>query len=87
MLIKNSIIAGEILILLEKARRAVSLEELQYHLEEPYHHIQAGVERLIHEGLAVLDIDSGMVKVERFPFFEDQKDYKRKIKANKVIFA
>lgn len=86
MLINNSIIAGEILTLLEKEKRAVSLEELTYHLEEPFHNIQVGVERLVREGLVVLDVENEIVIVERMPNFEEQKVDKRKIRSDQLTF-
>lgn len=62
MLTLNSILAGEILTLLECARRSLSIAELRYLLQEPTHRIRAAIERLTREGLAVADVDSTLVK-------------------------
>lgn len=62
MMIQNSILAGDILSILETARRSVSMQELKYLLREPLHRIQAAVERLQREGLAVVDASAARVK-------------------------
>ena len=67
MLIHNSIIAGEILNVLDNAKRAVSFDELKYYVEQPMPHIQAGVERLIREGYAVLEVHDDGMRVKAVP--------------------
>ncbi len=62
MLTLNNILAGEILMLLESARRSLSIAELRYLLNEPAHRIRAAVERLARDGLAVVDNDGALVK-------------------------
>ena len=77
MLIENSIMAGQILSLLEKLNRAVTLEEIQFHLEKPFHFIQLGVERLVREGLAVLDVDRSLVRVQTMPNLSKEIEVKK----------
>lgn len=62
MLTLNSILAGEILTLLESARRSLSIAELRYLLNQPAYRIRAAVERLTRDGLAVTDTDATLVK-------------------------
>lgn len=64
MLIRNSIIAGEILDFIEsKSGFESTIAELAYYLERPIYAIQTGIERLVQEGLVVFDIDDQIVKI------------------------
>lgn len=74
MLIKNSIVAGKILTFLEASGRAIFLEELAYYIKEPVHIIQLGVERLVREGLAILDIENSTIRPVYPSTLEEGKD-------------
>lgn len=77
MLIYNSILAGEILFLLETSR-SLSLEQLVIKLGKPFHDIQLAIERLVEEGLAVIDVDRNIVKLEKVPeYIHEQKFQQR----------
>lgn len=87
MLIKNSILAGEILNILDNAKRAVSYEELEYYIEQPLHHIQVGVERLIREGLAFFEIEDNAIKVRSIPNLNEPLLVKERLKMSEFAYA
>ncbi len=63
MLIQHSIIAGRILTLLDKVNSPISIEKLQDDLNESMISIRGGIERLVKERLAVIDMKDSPVKI------------------------
>lgn len=87
MLVQNSLIAGEILNILDNAKRAVSYSELAYYTGEPLHHIQVGVERLIRDGLAFFEVEDDVLKVKSIPDLSEPIPKKQRIKEPELAFA
>tara|TARA_B100000745_G_C19882299_1_gene294621 strand:- start:226 stop:489 length:264 start_codon:yes stop_codon:yes gene_type:complete len=87
MLIQNSITAGEILNILDNAKRAVSYDELTYFTNKPLQCIQAGVERLVRDGLAFFEIEDDTLKIKSMPNFSEPMIHDKESLTGKLAFV